>query len=126
MARPTFQYGATTITFYKGEIYPNTEDSEPVQSVGYLSSGKVKVATYADPNRMFRFSYVIWRPGISGTSSLSDLRDFIENKIEFTGNAFTYTNSRGEAKTVRLLKPVSYPEDSYESIRGTLLLLEEK
>lgn len=127
MAKPTFQYGATTITFHKGEIYPFTEEAEPIQSVGHLPTGKIKVATYDDtPRRMFRFEFTLRRPGLSGTSSLSDLRDFIENKIQFTGESFTYTNARGESKTVRLLGPVRYPEEFFDGIRGTFLLLEEK
>lgn len=127
MAKPTFQYASTTITFYKGEIYPFTEEVEAIQSVGHMPTGKVKVATYDDnPRRIFRFEFTLRRPGLSGTSTLSDLRDFIENKIQFTGEAFIYTNARGESKTVRLLKPVRYPEEFYDDIHGTFLLLEEK
>ena len=127
MAKPTFQSGATTITFYRGEQYPNVEEPIPFQSVGYLPSGKIKVATYdPTPGRIFHFEYVLRRPGVSGTSSLADLKAVIDVTVKFTATAFTYTDSRGTPHTVRILHPVSYPEESFDNIRGRLTLIEEK
>lgn len=123
MPLPTFsKTGMTTLTFSRGNSFPDLHSYEPQQIIGTSYAGTRRIVTVRAAEE--RFPLVFDRLPLADYTAL--LAWFIDPNINWAGGSFTYTDAAGVATTVRYLGgPFTFPQVAPALYSGTLLLVKE-
>lgn len=100
MAYPTFsKTGMTTLTFARGQVFPDEYLFNPGQLIGYSEAGQVRVATLSDPEEIVPLLFERLPQ-----SDVDTLVAWLRNPlINWAANTFTYTDTTSVAMTVRMV-----------------------
>lgn len=103
MANPTFDDGATTLTFRPGQIQARGPDYLPRQRRLVSSSGDVRVLEISGTDEVLIEIDVVELPtdDEGSFSGYDSLLDFIQSDLNWAENTFTYTDADSDSFTVR-------------------------
>ena len=123
MPFPTFsKSGVTTVTFSRGDVFPDVHDYEPVQVIGVSYAGTRRVATLRAPDEFF--DLVFERLPLADYNAL--LAFFSNALVNWSASSFTYTDTASVATTVRYLGGrFSFPQVASGLYSGRIPLVKE-
>jgi len=98
MPYPTFsKEGIGTLTFSRGNVWPDRHLYQPRQVVARSEAGQTRVATLSDPDETFPL--VFERLPLADYTALRQW--FADPRINWQATSFTYTDTAGVATVVR-------------------------